>query len=40
MCRFLCIKDSDLFEKGETYFGEVETDGTLAISLNKKQIKI
>ncbi len=32
MCRFLCIKDSGLFEEGETYFGEVETDGTLAIN--------
>lgn len=32
MCRFLCIKDNDWFDKGETYFGRFDPDGVLTIN--------
>lgn len=32
MCRFLCIKDNDWFDKGKTYFGRFEPGGVLTIN--------
>ena len=32
MCRFLCIKDNDWFDEGETYFGRFDPDGVLTIN--------
>ena len=29
---FLCIKDCQNFNEGETYFGEIESDGSLSVN--------